>query len=55
MSLDPSSTIDFEDVIVVREAAIRRDPIFHETPRHYAPSHCSEAFPYAQEFRSNLD
>ena len=38
----------------MRKAAIGRDPILHETPHHYAPRNCSEAFPYAEEFRSNL-
>src|SRR5215469_3422385 len=27
-----SSTIDFKDVVLMREAAIGRNPIFHETP-----------------------
>ena len=48
------SAIDLEDIAIMREAAFLRDAIFHETPHHYAPRHCSEAFPYAQEFRSNL-
>jgi hypothetical protein len=28
------STIDLEDIVLVRESAVRRDPIFHETPHH---------------------
>jgi len=28
------SPIDFEDIVIMRDAAIRRDPIFHETPHH---------------------
>ncbi len=30
--------IDLQDVVLVREATIRRDPIFHETPHQYAPN-----------------
>jgi hypothetical protein len=32
-----SSPIDFEDIVIMREAAICRDPIFHETPHHSPP------------------
>jgi hypothetical protein len=31
-----NSTIDLEDIVLVTETAIRRDPIFHETP-HQSP------------------
>ena len=29
-------TIDLEDKVVMREAAVRRDPIIHETPQQFA-------------------
>jgi hypothetical protein len=41
----------------MKGAAIRRDPIFHETP-HQSPRdnllHVRKAIPYAQEFRLKL-
>jgi hypothetical protein len=40
------SAIDLEDKAIMREAALLRDAIFHETPHHHAPRHaCSESVP----------
>ena len=51
------SAIDLEDKVFMREAAIRSDPIFHETPHQYTPRNLTllgRRSHYAQEFRLNL-